>query len=86
MPDGGAERLLKALRGSDRSRSVAVMSGDADDESLYRFAALGASEFFSKPIDAERLLAWATADTVRESSSLDGISAIDRERGERFIA
>jgi DNA-binding NtrC family response regulator len=62
MPDGGAERMLKALRGLHGARSLAVMSGEADDESLYRFAALGASEFFAKPIDADRLRGWIAHD------------------------
>jgi len=61
MPDGGAERILRELRDALGDFSVAVMSGDADDESLYRFAALGATEFFAKPLDAERLIAWASA-------------------------
>lgn len=64
MPDGGAERILRELRDAIGELSVAVMSGDADDESLYRFAALGATEFFAKPLDAERLIAWASADVA----------------------
>lgn len=61
MPDGGAERVLQALRLSGSDRPVAVMSGEADDAILYRFAALGASEFFAKPIDVERFVAWVSS-------------------------
>lgn len=68
MPDGGAERMLKALRGLHSVQSLAVMSGEADDESLYRFAALGASEFFAKPIDADRLQKWITRGDGSEAT------------------
>lgn len=80
MPDGGAERMLKELRRVGNVRSVAVMSGDADDESLYRFAALGASEFFSKPIDAERLRIWAATESAIEVISQDGVSPPSQRR------
>ena len=59
MPDGGAERLLGALRDGDIKRYCAVMSGDSNDGLLYRFAALGAREFFAKPLDVERVIEWA---------------------------
>jgi signal transduction histidine kinase/ActR/RegA family two-component response regulator len=80
MPDGGAERMLKELRRVGNTRSVAVMSGDADDESLYRFAALGASEFFSKPIDAERLRIWAATESTSEANSQTGVNPPSRRR------
>ena len=58
MPDGGANTLLNKLQESSYGISCAVMSGEAPDEELYQFAALGAREFFSKPIDVSVLLAW----------------------------
>ncbi len=61
MPDGGAERVLRALRMLRSGQLVAVMSGDADDDSLYRFAALDAAEFFPKPVNVERLVAWVNS-------------------------
>lgn len=70
MPDGGAERILRELRDARGEFSVAVMSGDADDESLYRFAALGATEFFAKPLDAERLITWALSDLSPRAEAL----------------
>jgi signal transduction histidine kinase len=58
MPDGGADRLLRCIKGSSGAFMCAVMSGEAPDEELYQFAALGAREFFSKPIDIDGLIAW----------------------------
>lgn len=58
MPDGGAHTLLNKLLASSHTISCAVMSGEAPDEELYQFAALGAREFFSKPIDVSVLLGW----------------------------
>lgn len=58
MPDGGADRLLRRVQESGSQYRCAVMSGEAPDEELYQFAALGAREFFSKPIDMQELLAW----------------------------
>jgi DNA-binding NtrC family response regulator len=60
MPDGGAERLLQILATSRQAFRCAVMSGETDDDLLYRCAALGAREFFQKPLDIERLVAWAS--------------------------
>jgi CheY-like chemotaxis protein len=58
MPDGGAEELLKILSKQTSSPTVAVMSGETGDESLYRFAALGAQAFFAKPIESGELATW----------------------------
>jgi signal transduction histidine kinase/CheY-like chemotaxis protein len=59
MPNGeGAEYLLRLLARDNIKPRVGVMSGESSDYSLYRFAALGAREFFSKPIDIDRLLCW----------------------------
>jgi CheY-like chemotaxis protein len=80
MPDGGAERMLKALHGKDGIPSIAVMSAGADDESLYRFAALGASEFFAKPIDTERLRAWIAHDARSEIVSSDDVVSVSTRR------
>ncbi len=58
MPDGGAERLLQRVAASGTKVHLAVMSGEEDDGLLYRFAALGAREFFAKPIDIDRVVGW----------------------------
>jgi DNA-binding NtrC family response regulator len=58
MPDGGAKRLLQLLATSGKQVRLAVMSGEVNDELLYRFAALGAREFFAKPIEVEDLTEW----------------------------
>ena len=59
MPNGeGAEYLLRLLARDNIKPRVGIMSGESSDYSLYRFAALGAREFFSKPIDIERLIGW----------------------------
>lgn len=58
MPDGGAERLLELLAASGANARLAVMSGEVNDVLLYRFAALGAREFFAKPINVDDLVAW----------------------------
>jgi len=58
MPDGGAEELLKVFAKRASSPTVAVMSGETGDESLYRFAALGAQAFFAKPIECGELATW----------------------------
>jgi DNA-binding NtrC family response regulator len=68
MPDGGAERLLQLLSAQGQKVRFAVMSGEVNDTLLYRFAALGAREFFSKPIEVEELVAWARADDSRGSA------------------
>jgi signal transduction histidine kinase/CheY-like chemotaxis protein len=59
MPDGGAEKLLSVIKALGRAVPCAVMSGETSDDALYRFAALGAREFFAKPASIERLVAWA---------------------------
>jgi signal transduction histidine kinase/CheY-like chemotaxis protein len=61
MPDGGAEELLHRMSVSGQAVPCAVMSGEATDELMYRFAALGAREFFAKPAPLERLVEWALA-------------------------
>lgn len=58
MPQGGAETLLAELRQRRISVRVAVMSGDNNDELLYRVAAAGAEAFFDKPIAVDALIAW----------------------------
>jgi CheY-like chemotaxis protein/anti-sigma regulatory factor (Ser/Thr protein kinase) len=58
MPDGGAERLLPILAASSKSSRLAVVSGDASEEQLYRLAALGAQGFFTKPVDVDEVVAW----------------------------
>lgn len=60
MPDGGAKRLLQLIAASENRVPFAVMSGEVNDELLYGFAALGAREFFAKPIDIERLVSWVS--------------------------
>jgi signal transduction histidine kinase/CheY-like chemotaxis protein len=59
MPDGGAEKLLHMVTALQRIVPCAVMSGESSDDALYRYAALGAREFFPKPAPIERLIAWA---------------------------
>jgi signal transduction histidine kinase len=58
MPGGGATRLLQAFPKPAVSPCIAVMSGEDNDESVYRFAALGAREFFAKPLNIELVLQW----------------------------
>jgi signal transduction histidine kinase/ActR/RegA family two-component response regulator len=62
MPDGGAEHLLQRLVQSGCAVRFAVMSGEINDDLLYRFAALGAQEFFSKPLDVDCLVSWLSAE------------------------
>ena len=50
------------------------MSGEVNDELLYRFAALGAREFFAKPIDVDDLVGW-----VRETGR--GGAAVSANEG-----
>lgn len=66
MPDGGAQRLLEALQRKSLKRRVCVMSGVADDEQLYRLAALGAESFLLKPIESAEVESWMTR--VRQAS------------------
>jgi DNA-binding NtrC family response regulator len=60
MPDGGAEKLLQILATTKHADRCAVMSGETNDDLLYRCAALGAREFFQKPLAVERVIAWAS--------------------------
>jgi signal transduction histidine kinase/ActR/RegA family two-component response regulator len=60
MPDGGAEKLLHTITGLGLPVACAVMSGDSSDDMIYRFAALGAREFFVKPASLDQLVTWAT--------------------------
>ena len=64
MPDGGAEKLLQILATTKRADRCAVMSGETNDDLLYRCAALGAREFFQKPLAVEKVIAWASQDVV----------------------
>lgn len=66
MPDGGAQRLLEALQRKSLKRRVCVMSGVADDEQLYRLAALGAESFLLKPIESVDVAKWM--GRVRQAS------------------
>ncbi len=72
MPDGGAERLLQLLAAQGTKVRFAAMSGEVNDELLYRFAALGAREFFAKPIDVDLLVNWVRPEEPR--SSIDAVS------------
>ncbi len=65
MPDGGAERLLQLIAAAGHKVRFAVMSGEVNDDLLYRFAALGAREFFAKPIDVDGLVSWVQAEAPR---------------------
>lgn len=58
MPDGGAQRLLESLRKRNLKPRVCVMSGAADDDVLYRLAALGAESFLLKPIECPEIERW----------------------------
>ena len=58
MPDGGAERLLTLLADRPNALRVAVMSGGASDEYLYKVSALGAQAFFCKPVDLSEVCTW----------------------------
>jgi DNA-binding NtrC family response regulator len=64
MPDGGAEKLLQILATTKHADRCAVMSGETNDDLLYRCAALGAREFFQKPLAVEKVIAWASQDVV----------------------
>ena len=66
MPDGGAQRLLEALQRKSLKRRVCVMSGIADDEQLYRLAALGAESFLLKPVESAEVERWVAR--VRRAS------------------
>ncbi len=76
MPDGGAERLLQLLSESGSAYRCAVMSGESNDDLLYRYAALGAREFFPKPVDVERLVEWAKASIEEEQPRAQLKSAV----------
>jgi signal transduction histidine kinase/ActR/RegA family two-component response regulator len=58
MPDGGAERLLTLLADQSHGVRVAVISGDATDDYLYKVSALGAQAFFCKPVDITEVCTW----------------------------
>lgn len=58
MPDGGAERLLTLLADRSHGVCVAVISGDASDDYLYKVSALGAQAFFCKPVDIVEVCTW----------------------------
>lgn len=58
MPDGGAERLLMLLADRSHGVRVAVISGDASDDYLYKVSALGAQAFFCKPVDIGEVCTW----------------------------
>jgi len=66
MPDGGAERLLQLVASAGVKVRFAVMSGEVNDALLYRFAALGAREFFAKPIDVDDLIGWVREQRRRK--------------------
>jgi DNA-binding NtrC family response regulator len=61
MPDGGAERLLASLGGVAQGMQIGVMSAESNEQALYRYAALGAQEYFLKPVDLALLLEWIKA-------------------------
>jgi ActR/RegA family two-component response regulator len=70
MPNNqGAEYLLRLLSHANLKPTIGVMSGESSDFSLYRFAALGAREFFSKPIDIERLVDWVAQNNATSTVS-----------------
>jgi len=58
MPDGGAESLLSAVRGFGQRVQVAVMSAESNENALYRYAVLGAKEYFFKPVNLDSVLEW----------------------------
>jgi len=78
MPDGGAERLLQLIASAGVKVRFAAMSGEVNDALLYRFAALGAREFFSKPIDVDDLITW-----IREQGRGGVAEPVQQERTAR---
>lgn len=78
MPDGGAERLLQLLAAEGKKVRFAAMSGEVNDELLYRFAALGAREFFAKPIDVDLLVQWVRPEDRRSSAEAVAAGKIAR--------
>ncbi len=72
MPDGGAEKLLQILAASRNAARCAVMSGETNDDLLYRCAALGAREFFQKPLAVDRVIAWASQGVVAPNQVASG--------------
>lgn len=78
MPDGGAETLLQLVASAGVRTRFAVMSGEVNDALLYRFAALGAREFFAKPIDVDDLISWVCVQERR-----DGVESAHKEEGNK---
>jgi PAS domain S-box-containing protein len=56
MPGWSGERTLQALRQRNPRQRVVLMSGYSEQHSMARCAALGVSDFISKPFDVETLL------------------------------
>lgn len=58
MPDGGALALLEALEHGTDGPRIAVVSGDATEECIYKCASKGAEAFFSKPVEVGQIANW----------------------------
>ena len=58
LPDIGGEEVLKHLKASPDTQAIPVimLTADASNNLSRRLRALGASEFFSKPLDVPRFL------------------------------
>jgi signal transduction histidine kinase len=64
MPDGGALALLEALECGVPTPRVAVVSGDATDECIYKCASKGAEAFFSKPVEVGQIATWIKGELL----------------------
>jgi signal transduction histidine kinase/CheY-like chemotaxis protein len=62
MPDGGALALLEALERGPKTLRIAVVSGDASEECIYKCASKGAEAFFSKPIEVGQIATWIKSE------------------------
>lgn len=60
MPDGGAKRVLQYLSGKAEAAPLVVLSGHDEQSSRAQFSALGAAEFWIKPLELEKFRAFWT--------------------------
>ncbi|HJO38551.1 MAG: response regulator [Vicinamibacterales bacterium] len=55
MPDVGGLEVIKAIRATDQSCRVVIMSGQATIDSAVEAVKLGARDYLTKPFDLHRL-------------------------------
>ena len=83
LPDGDAVDLIPQLKSQDRSVPVYIVTGFATIEVAVRALKQGAEDFFTKPVDLNKLVRCVEQDMSRRRSTASGTRLRSLSDGQR---